>query len=182
MGSDVGPLAQGSAGIQESGSCLESGLPPKPMCAGAHTSPALSSKSSFQICGPQAGFVRHGLVGQEVCCKDVERPGAWGSSGRMWAESGRSLRRGRGLGSRDCPPALPVHPVSGLPRQGQLGLQVHLLSAWPLVLCCLDARPDQRPSLGPGQGGGCITNGEASFREECALLVLGEPGFGLRAA
>ena len=94
--------------------------------AHAHTSPAPSNNSDFQICGPRAGFVRHGLVGQEVCCKDVERPRAWGSSGHRRAESGRSLRRGRGLGSCDCPLGLSVHPVSGLPGQGRLGLQVGL--------------------------------------------------------
>lgn len=47
-----------------------------------------------------------------------------------------------------------VHPVSGLPGQGRLGLQVGLPAAWPLVLCCPDDCPDQPLSPGTALGGG----------------------------
>lgn len=59
-------LAQGS------GDCPEPARPHECVCTCAHTLPR--SKNDFQICGPRAGFVRHGVVGREVCCKDVERP------------------------------------------------------------------------------------------------------------
>lgn len=35
------------------------------------------------------------MVGQEVCCKDVERPRVWGSLGHRQAESGVLKKRKR---------------------------------------------------------------------------------------
>lgn len=94
----MGLLAYGTLGTQESGDCPEPSarLPPdEHLCTHAYTSLAPRNNSNFQICGSQAGFVRHGLVGQEVCCKDVERPRVWGSSGRRQAESGVLKKRKR---------------------------------------------------------------------------------------
>lgn len=82
----MGVLAQGTPGIQGSGDGPEPALPHRRACTHAQTSPR--NKSDFQICGSQAGFVRHGLMGREVCCKDVEKLRGWGSSGHRQAESG----------------------------------------------------------------------------------------------
>lgn len=126
-GEDVGVLAQGTRGSREV-EVVQSLPSLTSMRVHVHTSPR--SKSDFQICGSRAGFVRLGLVGQEVCCKDVVKLGGKlrPQAGRVW---GRSLRRGRGAGSCDCPLSLFVHPVSGLAGQVSLGLQTGLPEAGP---------------------------------------------------
>lgn len=115
----MGVLAQGTPGLRESGDD-----PELPSLTCIYT--ATRNKSDFQICGSQAGFVRHGLMGRKVCCKDVEKLRGWGSSGHTGRVWGRSLRRGRGLGSCDCPHGLFVHPESGLAGQVSLGPQTGL--------------------------------------------------------
>lgn len=89
-------------------------------------------------------------------------------AGGVW---GRSLRRGRGLGSCDCPVGLFVHPVSGLVGQGGPDLQTGLPAAWPLVPWAF------KPQDSPGGGArGALQMRKLNFRERMCPAGVRGPG------